>query len=323
MPWSWHAVGSTWVWQPAWIVVTAVLAAGYGFGLWWCRRQGRQRPVGPARIAAYYVGLALLLFTVSSAFDAYSMAVFWVHMIEHLLLIMVVPALLVLGHPLTLLRATLRPQSVDRMLLSWPISVLLHPLVGFAFYAVVLAGTHLTGFMDQMAVHPWMMGGERVAYVVSGYVFLLSLIGNEPIRWRLPLLARLLLILVAMAPDTVVGIVLMQSGDPFPVMLAMRPAWAPPAAQDVLTGGGIMWVGGDGLMMVIGLVTVAAILSNHDREALVGAWLEGTRRAVLAEQLRSGQPSEDRTFAATVDVDDDQAVLDAYNRMLARLNGRE
>ena len=274
-------------------------------------------------MAAYFVGLAVLVFTVSSAFDAYSMALFWVHMIEHLLLIMVVPALLVLGHPITLLRSALGPRRVDRVLLSWPISVFLHPIVGFAVYAVVLVGTHLTDFMDQMIIHPWLMGGERVAYVVTGYIFMLSLIGNEPIRWRLPLLARLLLIFLAMAPDTIVGIVLMQSNDPFPVMMALRPHWAPPAQQDVVTAGGIMWVGGDGLMMIVGLTTVAAITFRRDRQAILGGWLEGTRRAVLAGQIRNDGADDSPVVPDTVDVDDDQAVLDAYNRMLARLNGHE
>lgn len=322
VPWSWRAVVTTWVWHPGWTLVAAALAVGYGIGLWWCHRQ-RLRPVGLVRVAAYFFGLMLLVFTVSSAFDAYSMALFWVHMIEHLLLIMVVPALLVLGHPITLLRTALGPRRVDRVLLSWPISVFLHPLAGFALYATVLAGTHLTDFMDQMAIHAWLMGAERVAYVASGYIFMLSLIGNEPIRWRLPLLARLLLILLAMAPDTIVGIVLMQSNDPFPVMLSLRPLWAPPPQQDVLTAGGIMWAGGDGLMMVVGLSTIAAILFTRDRQAILGGWLENTRRAVLAEQLRNDGPSNTSSLSDTVDVDDDQSVLDAYNRMLARLNGHE
>lgn len=323
MPWSWYAVVSTWVWRPTWIAVTAALAAGYGFGLWWCRRTGRT-PVGPGRIVAFFSGLVLSVFTVSSAFDAYSMAVFWVHMIEHLLLIMAVPALLVLGHPLTLLRAALGSRRSDLILLSWPVAALTHPFFGLALYSTVLVGTHLTHFMDQMAMHPWLMGAERLLYVLSGYIFLLPLIGNEPIRWRLPQLARLLLILLAMSPDTIVGIVLMQSNDPFPVMLSMRPSWAPPADRDVLTAGGIMWAGGDGLMMVIGLGTVAAILFARDRGALLGSWLENTRRNVMAEQLRSASEASDTPpLADTVDVDDDQSILDAYNRMLSRLNGHQ
>ncbi len=324
MPWGWHAAVSTWVWHPVWIAVVVALAAGYAFGLIWCRRAGRSRPVGPGRIVAFFTGLALLAYTVSSAFDAYSMALFWVHMIEHLLLIMAVPALLVLGHPLTVLRATLGPQRSDPVLMSWPVSVLLHPLVGLALYTAVLVGTHLTDFMDQMAMHPWLMAAERVLYVVSGYIFLVPLIGNEPIRWRLPQLARLLVILVAMSPDTVVGIVLMQSNNPFPVMLSMRPSWAPMPDQDVLAAGGIMWAGGDGLMMVIGLGTIGAILFARDHGALLGGWLEGSRRAVMAEQLRaSGDPADTPDLDDGVDVDEDQRVLDAYNRMLARLNRQQ
>ncbi|GAB3918030.1 hypothetical protein GCM10011575_42510 [Microlunatus endophyticus] len=322
-PWTWHAVVSSWSWRPGWIVVAVLLAAGYALALWWCRRAGRQS-VGLAPAITFFSALLLLVLTVCSAFDTYSMALFWVHMIEHLLLIMVVPALLVLGHPLTLLRNAIGAKAVDRGMSVWPVAVLTHPLVGFVVYAAALVGTHLTHFMDLMAVHPWMMGAERVLYVVAGYLFLLPLLGNEPIRWRVPLMARLLLILVAMGPDTIVGIVLMQSNDPFPVMLAMRPSWAPSPAQDVLTGGGIMWVGGDGLMMVIGLATIAAILFTRDSDKLLGGWLERTRRSVLAQELGSGgEPVDSAMLSETSDVDDDQVVLDAYNRMLSRLKERE
>jgi putative copper resistance protein D len=316
MPWTWQAVFSSGVLRPAWIVVTVVLAIGYAAALHRGRHRG-ELPVRTARIISFYSGLALLIFTVSSAFDVYSMAVFWVHMIEHLLLIMAVPALLVLGHPLTVIRAAVGPERADPVLLSWPVSIILHPLVGLAIYTAVLFGTHLTHFMDQMSMHPMLMGVERVLYVVSGYLLFITLIGKEPIRWNLPQLARFLLILIAMSPDTIVGIVLMQSNDPFPMYLSMRPSWAPPAGQDVLTAGGIMWAGGDGLMMVIGLFTIADILISRERGTLLGSWLEGTRHAVIAEQLRAA--GED--YDADADIDDDDAALAAYNQMLARLNG--
>lgn len=320
--WSWEALTVTWVWRPSWIAVAAALAASYGVGLWRCRRAGLHA-VRAANIVAFFVGLTLLVFTVSSAIDVYAMALLWMHMIEHLLLIMVVPALLVLGRPLTLLTTWLRAHRTERVLSSWPVSVLVHPLVGFAVYTLVIVGTHLTHFMDQMAMSTWLMNAEQVLYVVAGYIFLLPLVGNEPIRWQVPHLVRLPLILVGMAPDTIVGIVLMQSTDPFPRMLAMRPSWALPAARDVLTAGGIMWAGGDGLMMLIAVATIAAIMRTGARGSVLGGWLDNARRATLARELGDQHESDQAALAADVDVDEDDAVLKAYNQMLSKLSRRQ
>jgi len=177
-----------------------------------CFLRARLRRVHPVRVACFVAGLVLLVLTVSSAIDSYAMAVFWVHMIEHLLLIMAFPALLVLGHPLGVVRAAVREEHrhrVDAVLQSWPVAAVTHPAVGMLFYGGVIVATHLTGFMDAMVRHPWLMPAEQVLYVASGWLMLLTLIGDEPIRWRLPYLMRFALVFVGMVPDTVVGIVLM------------------------------------------------------------------------------------------------------------------
>ncbi len=117
--------------------------------------------------------------------------------------------------------------------------MLTHPLVGFGLYAGVIVGSHLTGFMDAMVAHSWLGGAEQWLYLVAGYLYLLPLVGDEPMRSRLPCLGRLGLLLVAMVPDTVVGIVLMQTSyDMFPAMEAGHPGWAPAALRDLQIGEG-------------------------------------------------------------------------------------
>ena len=193
------------------------------------------------------LGVVSLWVCLSSAVDAYAMSLFWMHMIEHLTLIMLVPALLVLGHPLTVLRASGGEgwqERFDRFMYSPPIAILTHPFVGMAVYAVVVFYTHLTPFMDRMAENPHLMVAEQLAYISAGWLMLLSLIGEEPIRWQTPYLLRLALLIVAMIPDTFVGIILLQTQkDPFPMYMAMRPPWAPPALRDLDIGGSLDVVG--------------------------------------------------------------------------------
>ena len=311
-PLSWSSFLGTWALAPGWLLATLLLLGGYHAA----RRLAGARTSVPAwRAVSFTAGCVLMWACVASGIGAYAMAVFWMHMVLHLLLIMVVPALLVLGHPITVLVEALpagrQPRALARVR-SWPVSLLTHQATGLLLYTVVIVGTHLTGFMDQMTLHPWLMTGEQVAYVVAGYLFLLPLLGEEPTRPDPPYLLRLAVFMAAMVPDTVVGIVLLQSNhDLFPIMMAAHPAWAPPAVTDINIAGGLMWAGGDGLMMALAMgLMLSVITSPARRTRMTGAWLDSARRATLTAHTGSDE-----------DLDpDSDAALEAYNRALRRLD---
>jgi putative copper resistance protein D len=315
---TWARFFSTWHVHPGWLAATAILLVAYAVG--W-HAAGPASTVRAWRVASFVAGTTLMWACVSSAIGAYAMSVFWMHMVLHLLLIMVVPVLLVLGHPLTVLVEAFPPGEQDRIrraLHAWPVALLTHYATGLVLYTVVIVGTHLTDFMDQMARHAWLMTGEQVLYVVTGWLFLLPLLGEEPIRTQPPYLLRLVVLIAAMIPDTLVGIVLLQMDtDPFPVMMGMHPAWAPSPVSDVHAGGGLMWAAGDGLMMTIAVgLMIGVITTPAKRARMTGDWLESARRATLvAHVASSGAEAPD----AAIDPDSDEA-LDAYNRMLARLD---
>lgn len=302
-----------------WLLVAVTLAAGYLLG-WIRSRRNRQVIVAEWRMASFIAGLALMWVCVASAIGAYSMSVFWMHMVLHLLLIMVVPVLLVLGHPFTVIsRAGTDAwrRHAELVLKSRPAGVLTHPLISVALYSVVIIYTHLTGFMDQMAAHDWLMTAEQVAYVVAGFFFLLPLLGEEPIRRRAPYLARLMVLVVAMVPDTLVGVVLLQSRSvPYPMMMSMHPSWAPNHLDDVHAAGGLMWAGGDGLMMAIAIgLMISVVTSPSRRDNMTGAWLESVRAAAMNDHVGGVGGA-----ATITDPDSDQAHM-AYNTMLRRLSG--
>lgn len=306
--------------RPAWTVVVLLGLAAYLVGAAALRRRGEG--LARAREASFVVGALLLLWSVSSGVQVYAGTVFWMHMIQHLLLIMVVPALLVVGHPLTVLARATPGTRVTTVLRSAPVSLLTHPLIGFAIYAAVIVGTHLTGFMDDMMSSAWLSPGEQVLYLGAGYLLLLPIVGDEPIRWHPPQLMRIFLLVIAMIPDTVVGIVLLQTSDNlFPVMLDAAHSWAPDPVHDINLGGGIMWALGDGLMMVFAVGLIVAMISDPDsRRNLVGSYLEGVRRDHLQTMVGQGAGGEPTRIGGDTDVDEDQDALAAYNAMLGRMN---
>jgi cytochrome c oxidase assembly factor CtaG len=311
MPLTWSSFLDSWVLAPGWLTVCLVLAVGYSL----LRIRGRGRSsVGLWRWVSFVLGCALLWVCVSSGIGQYAMSLFWMHMVLHLTLIMVVPALLVLGHPITVAVESVPDQTrVRRVVGSRLLGLLTHPASGLGIYTVVIVATHLTGFMDQMVMHPWLMTAEQVLYVGAGYLLFLPLLGEEPIRPDPGYLLRLVVFLIGMLPDTVVGIVLLQTDvDPFPMMMRMHPSWAPDPLTDIHTAGGLMWAGGDGLMMfaAVGLM-ITVVTSPGRRDRMTGRWLDSVRRTVITNEVGADP-------AKPLDPDSDEA-LEAYNRMLKRL----
>lgn len=311
-PLSWGALVHTWdvhAWSSCICAGLLALYVGCAF------RRSKVSRLPWWRATSFGCGVVVLWLAVSSGLAVYGRELFWLHMVLHLVLIMVVPAVLVLGHPFRVVQEAGGARWAERVgtiLRSSSVSVLLHPVIGLAAYTVVIVGTHLTSFMDRMPDHPWLGPTEVVLYVMAGWLFLTPVLGDEPIRWRLPAPSRIGLLVVAMVPDTVVGIVLLQSTtNPFPRMFPGTP-WGPDPVRDVQTGGAVMWVGGDGLMMVFAIGLLVTILAGQWRGPLLGSWLESVRRSTLTD-LAGEQLAEDDS-----DLDEEQSALEAYNRMLQR-----
>jgi putative copper resistance protein D len=309
-----------WSLHPWSAVALAVLLAGYLLGVGSARRRGS--PWRRRDTASWVVGIAVLSVATQGSPAVYGDALFWMHMVAHLMLIMVAPILLVLGRPLDLVIAAAdephRPHRRAR--LNGPlVSLLTHPGVGLVVYGAVIAGTHLTGFMNTMMMHPWLHGLEELVYVVAGVLFFVPLVGEQPIRWKLAAPLRMAIFTVAMPIDTFTGVILGETTKyPWPMMAAMHPKWAPSLLTDLHAGGAVMWVGGDAIMVVlIGLaaLTWARAAAEGDGSEL-GGWLN-TARINYQNDLLAGA---DRAQTAVGAPDSDEA-LESYNAYLARLNG--
>ena len=193
---GWQAVLTQWEFAP--VVTAAVLAAGALY-LWGAWRVRRRHPAGPWpwwRTGMFLAGLAVVVIATQSGIGAYDDVLFWDHMIQHLLLIMVAPPLLVVGEPFTLLlHASRNPLHswAKRVIRSRVVSFLTWPPFGLVAYIVTIVATHLTGLTALTLRDPLLHDAEHVLYLVVGYLFFLPLLGREPISvtaWSGPRLIR-------------------------------------------------------------------------------------------------------------------------------------
>jgi cytochrome c oxidase assembly factor CtaG len=255
MPVSLSAALTTWQFEPLVAAPTAVLAVCYVAAGWRCgRRRARSWPF--VRTLAFLSGLSAIIVATESWVGVHDDTSLADHMVQHLLLIMVAPPLLIVGRPVTLLLHTVHNPwhtRVKRIVRSRFIRALTWPPTGLAVYAAAVLGTHLTGLLlADGAAHD----AEHFLYVAAGYLYFLPVIGSEPISWRMSALGRYLLLLAAMPADIVTGAVLMLHGP-----------LGPYAGADVQAAGIIMLAGSELIMTGLAVVLAAAAVTRRTRPA--------------------------------------------------------
>ncbi len=332
-PLTLHSAFTTWQAAPVINALLAAGAAGYLFGVYRVaqrahrahrahRRPARRR--WPARwTAAYLLGLGTIAVATESSIGAYDDVLFSVHMVQHLLLIMVAPPLLISGRPVTLLlHAAGNPLHtwVKRAVRSRAVTALTWPPGVVILYAAVVAGTHLTPFMNLVLTNDAVHDAEHALYVFTGYLFFLPVVGSEPIRWRLPMFGRFLMLLATMPVDTAVGVALMLlPREPWPAYAHTGRTWGPGLVADLHAGGFIMFAGSDLIMAVLGIVLAVGIVHGTRRSRADLGWRDG------AVRIRRGLAADGPAVAGARPAAGlgPGADLDAYNAYLASLAADE
>ncbi len=179
-------------------------------------------------------------------------------------------------------------------------AIVTHPLfvaANFAGSIVLFYYSDAFGFALREHVGHELM---TVHFVITGYLFVLSMIGTDPVPRRAPYPLRLLLLLATMAFHAFFGVTLMGGSTTL-----IQPEWftelgrewgAPPPLEDQQMAGAITWGIGEVPTLLIA-IGVAVMWSRSD-----------------AREMRRS----DRAAIRTNDAD-----LDAYNAMLAQLEERD
>jgi cytochrome c oxidase assembly factor CtaG len=266
-----------WSFDP-FLIVAIVLAAWHEVGMARLARRSRPERTRQRRKRSFlfYGGLAVLLLAVQSPIDYWSDAYFFVHMIQHLLLMFAAPTLVVAGAPWQPLldalpgrlgRSVTRTTMRDRW--SRPLRAvagfMLRPWVAVIFFSVVMIFWHLPAAFDLaervQAVHIWLMHGS---FFVAGVLFWLQFIPSPPFRRRMPPLSQA----AALIATNVVMWVLAMSMSIFTQVswysaYAHVPGVTLPPYADQQIGAAILWVCGD-FWAVPALFLVLRRMINED-----------------------------------------------------------
>ncbi|PRW63720.1 cytochrome c oxidase assembly protein [Actinopolyspora mortivallis] len=249
-----------------------LLAVGYALGVRRLRAAGTSWPVG--RTASWMAGCATVLVASSSGLGSYAPATFGVHMTAHLLLNMVGPALLVLGHPVLLALNALPgaergglfgPREWVLAVVHSPVArAVTHPVVASVLLAGSLYGLYLTGLFQWVMQEHWAHTIMNVYFLVTGYLWFWSVLGTDRTPRRVPQLARLGVTLGMMPLLAFFGVLVLSMDEPIAdnYYRTLDLAWSvdPMAAQRA--GALIGWLGGELPMLLV----LVVLLSQWQRE---------------------------------------------------------
>lgn len=289
--------------DPFFLVGCVAALVLYGYAVLRLRRRGDGWPVN--RIAFFVVGVLSIALVMCTKLNDYGMVMFSVHMVQHMVISMLSPILLLLGAPVTLAlralpvagRGRTGPREVLLMLLhSRYMKIVTHPAFTIPLFIASLYGLYFTPLFDSL------MGSKpghlamMVHFLGVGLVFFWPIMGVDPGPHRPGYVMRMLELFAGMPFHAFFGIALMMASGPMvetyktpPASLGIDPL------SDQNWAGGIAWAFSE-------IPSVLVLI------ALVFQW------------YRSEQRTAKRADRAA-DRDGDRE-LNAYNAYLASLQAR-
>lgn len=233
------------------LLLGVVLGVMYALGV---RRVRRSWP--PSRSIAFVSGSAVVC-----AAGLLPSSSFTTHMIEHVLLGMVAPFLLVLGAPITLTLQATNGRRVRRVLRSRTAHVVCHPAVVWVAFGGTLVAVVLSPLLE------WSVRNDVVHVVVHahflavGSVFMAVFLGVDSLPRPLSHGMRLLAILVAVPFHAIVGVALSSARTPlFPSVY--------PSLSDQRSAAAVLWSSGELLTLCVAAVVFARWWSFEQRSAV-------------------------------------------------------
>ncbi|HEX2779683.1 MAG TPA: cytochrome c oxidase assembly protein, partial [Gemmatimonadaceae bacterium] len=176
---------------------------------------------------------------------------FSAHMVQHLVLTLVVPPLLITGTPASLFRQGLRSRGVAAVA-----RVVTRPLLAFAIFNVVLTAWHFpVAYNLAVAYHPVHIA-QHLMFMVAATLMWWPLLSPLPELPRLSYPLQLLYCFLLTIPMSLVAISITYADQMlYPAYASAPRLWGISPMQDQLLGGLIMWIPGGlfflGVMAVI------------------------------------------------------------------------
>ena len=242
----------SWTFDP-WLIVPLSVTAGLYLRGWWLLHGQMPQRFGVWHLGSFQLGLGLLWLALASPLEALAGVLLQAHMVQHLVLMMVAPPLLVYGAPtLPLLRSlpsVVRKRSL-RPLRTWTVwrqleRLLTHPVLGWLAFVVATVAWHVPALYE-LALHSHLWHHvQHLCFLSTSMLFWWPVLRPWPSRSRWPRWAMIPYLLLADIQNTALAAALVFSERLlYPTYLTVPRVWGVSALDDQAAAGVLMWVPG-------------------------------------------------------------------------------
>ncbi|MFF8380088.1 cytochrome c oxidase assembly protein [Streptomyces sp. NPDC015661] len=275
----------------------------YGWGVARLRRRGDAWPI--SRTVFFTVGVLSVALMMCTKLNDYGMVMFSVHMVQHMVISMLSPILLLLGAPVTLAlralpvagRGSTGPRELLLKLLhSRYMRVITHPAFTISMFIASLYGLYFSPLFDFLMGSKAGHIGMMVHFLMVGLVFFWPIMGVDPGPHRPGYVMRMLELFAGMPFHAFFGIAMMMATQPMVEAYKNPPAsLGIDALADQNAAGGIAWAFSE-------IPSVLVLI------ALVYQWYHSEQRQAVRKDRAADR--------------DGDKELEAYNAYLASLQTR-
>jgi cytochrome c oxidase assembly factor CtaG len=277
MPSVAQAVLRSWSIPPVATFALVLTALTYLRGAWLLRRAGY--PYLPAwRIASFALGLFALWFALASPLDTFSPFVLTAHMLQHMMLMMVAPPLILLGEPLIpVVRGMprfaarefagpiLNCRIAERIALA-----LTNPVVALVVMGIVMFAWHVPGPYELAVRSSAWHQLEHACFFITSIIFWWPVVQPWPSRAQWPRWAMVPYLVIADLENTALSAILVFSDKIlYPSYAAGPSLFAFTPEEDQAAAGAIMWVVGSLAFILPAIVIAIECLSRRRAEVQV------------------------------------------------------
>lgn len=256
---TWQVLTTTWTIEPTVMAGCVALLAGYLAAL--PREDGARVVTG--KMALYSCGVVALALALQSPLDLLGdRYLFSVHMVQHLILLLIVPPLLLFGLPDVLIaRLLANPRiSATERYLGHPV------LAGFLGISMMYVW-HLPQLYDAALASTTVHIAEHLCFLVTSTIYFWPVLVRQGSR-ALSTGGAIAYLLLGMAASSILGIIItlapvvlytpyLHPIDRLGILPLIRSQWGLSPLMDQQIGGLLMWVPGSAVYM-LGLVYVLA-----------------------------------------------------------------